>query len=189
MKRAILILVLSIISVSIRAQKIEKLSVDPITGDTSITTKLETISNKLGLVINYLACNVRRISLSKSNTRGYFLSFYINTFYDKGFSIPKDNKASIKFTDGTILEVTSSFDSNSEYYHTSGSQIGTSYIGGSSGSTAHVSYNLTSSDIQVLKSKEISFIRIETSVAPFDYEIKKKNSEVIKKHLELITSR
>lgn len=51
-------------------------------------------------------------------------------------------------------------------------------------------YKLEKDDIETLKTKSVSIIRIATDgTANFDYEIKPKNADVIKKDLELILTK
>ena len=168
-----------------KSQKLEKPTIDPINGDTSISTKKEVIFNKFSIVLDYLSFTINKISLPNSASVSYSLVFDIAKGYGSDFTIEKGSAISIKFTNGKILELSASLRNNSQYFHSSGSQIGTSYVPGSSGYQASAWYNLSMDDIDTLKSNDIVFIRINTTEAPFDYEIKKKNAEAVKKALAL----
>jgi hypothetical protein len=52
-----------------------------------------------------------------------------------------------------------------------------------------LAFDLTDTDIAELKNRKIAVIRINTSLGPFDYDIKDGKSEIVKKQLELIMKR
>ena len=175
-KKAKLLILILWFPALLNAQKLEKQIIDHISGDTSVSTKKEAVFSRT-LMADVLAIKLVKIKLAKTNSISYSLEFEITKEYGHLFSVKSGSLVSIKFTDGSVITIPAAFDGYFDIKHAGGE----SYYSGSAW------YNLDGKNLSELKSKEISFIRIETSEATFDYEIKKKNADVVKKHLELIT--
>ena len=173
MKKYILIAAIAILALNANAQKLEKPSIDKITGDTTLATKIDVLSNPLALIQHAITVN----TLKAKNF--VLLCFHLKDALSIYYSIDKGEKATIKFADGKLLEINAAVDAHSFVI-----SLGTpSYVG------CDVYYDLTDDDIVALKNNKISVIRIMTSKGPFDYDIKNGKSEIIKKQLELITKK
>ena len=191
MKKTILLLFLIISFRICIAQQLEKPIIDSISGNTSVSTKTDTLIKGADESLRYLGVNIYRKTLVKEGGVNYSLVFYIRT--DKAildiepdfFNILKDSKASIKFTDGTLLVLRANFDktANDCFLWAITKKHG---IRGLRGYEAYEWYDLNLTDIDILKRKKISFIKIETSPNPFIYEIESNNSEIIKNQLLLL---
>jgi len=169
-KSLIVILLLSAAYIS-KAQKLEKPKIDKITGDTTFSTSKEIITNKVGLIYDYLG--VKTIK-----TKGdVFLSFYISKGITMLYSVNPGDKLILKTTDDKVLEIKSIASQNSDFTHSSANTY----------SDLIALYPVSSDDLIKLKAGTIKVIRIETSKGNFDYDIKLKNADIIKKQIELIT--
>lgn len=173
MKITILVSILVFLANVAMAQKLEKPRIDLITGDTTLQTSQEVLTNKFSLVTDYLASRV--IYLNKR----YIVDFHIIKGISIIFSTHPGDKCILKLNSGKLLTLTTQLTQMSEFKQ--------STYGASAEGDAW--FDLTNDDIESIKSGRIAVIRIETSAAPFDYEISDKKSELIKKQIELIQNR
>jgi len=169
MKKTLLLTAIAAMPLLSNAQKLEKPIIDKFSGDTTQFTNENTLTNKFDLIVNYLSCRAMKV-----NTL-YEIGFHILKGSTGYYAIHKGDKCYIKFDNGDIITLFSSDDysSNTRY-----SSYGSSYE-----STPW--FVLKQDDIDKLKNGKVTTIRIVTTVAPFDYDIKDKNSEIIKKELSL----
>ncbi|MDO3642566.1 hypothetical protein [Mucilaginibacter sp. L3T2-6] len=171
MKKYILIIITTILSLSANAQKLEKPIIDKITGDTTFSTKTEVLANPFALIQH-------AITVSTIRTKNeVLLSFHLKDALNIYYSVLKGDTTVIKFTDGRLLKITAALDSHSSFL--SGGTL--TYVG------SDIYYALSGQEMDILKNKKIAFIRIMTSKGAFDYDIKNGKSEIVKKQLELIT--
>jgi len=164
------------------AQKLNKPKVDPITGDTSLTTTKE----KLYLQGNYLTGKAEAVEfwlskLSKYKSTALFL--YPQTLnMDRTIMITKDQKVFLKLSDNSTITVTSMTNDigdfkafyAGDYLITKGAAI--------------AAYLISDADLEKLKTTPLTFLRIETSSGNFDCEIKPKQAETLKKAVNLFTA-
>lgn len=165
-----LFLILFLMPLAVGAQKIET-RIDRITGDTLVLSKPEKLFGKpsfTGTVGEQLF-----FILSKSKSANS-ISFFVQTGKSLLFTIKKDDKAHIKFTDGSVLTLSPIANNVSEANHSV------------TGSTASGTYILSNADIELIKTKKVQFIRIESSRQNFEYEIKDKNALDIKKVADVL---
>lgn len=159
-----------------KAQKLEKPEIDKIKGDTTWRTSDERIYTQLGFVTGRLLY----VYAQKIGT-SYLLCFRIdNVNGPHVWSIDENNITNIKFTDNSVLDLKPEVGGDARV--TYGSQADRVIN--------LVYYRLEKDDIETLKAKSVSIIRISTNGAGnLDYEIKPKNSDLIKKDLELILAK
>lgn len=173
MKKCILIAFMTLVVCSVKAQKLQKLTRDKITGDITISVKEQVLSNPFTLPGHYLAGNMVR-------GRNYWaLYFHLKDGLDIYYYVRKGDNAIIKLTDGKILEITSAFDSESSLIPYATPAVTESFL----------AFELTDDDVAALLSGKLSVIRINTSMGAFDYNIKDSKAEVLKKQLELIAKK
>jgi hypothetical protein len=175
-----LLITIFFLPIIVSAQKLLKPGVDKISGDTSWSTSVE----KLYFHGNFLtaqgdAVTFQLIKFSNTNSEVFVLSPQSLNMGEE-LSIVKNQKAYLKFSDNTIIILTSSTndDGNSKY-----SIIAHNAVQRSSASGY---YNLSNSDIAKLKTTSLVFLRIETSEGNFDCDIKPKNAGILKKAIVLI---
>jgi len=164
------------LTLSAKAQKLEKPEIDKIKGDTTWKTSDERIYTQLGLVTGRLL-----YAYMEKIGKSYVLAFRIdNVNGPRIFSIGTENITNIKFTDNSVLDLAPAVGGDSHVsYNTNATRV-----------IDLIFYNLSKEDIETLQSKSISIIRISTNGAGnFDYEIKPKNSDLLKKELELILTK
>ncbi|WDF80973.1 hypothetical protein ACFGVS_04075 [Mucilaginibacter sp. AW1-7] len=164
------------IALSASAQKLEKPEIDKIKGDTTWKTSDERIYTQLGFATGRLLY----VYAEKIGT-SYVLCFRIDNMNGpRVWSIGPANITNIKFTDNSVLDLKP--DVGGDAHVTYGSQADRIIN--------LVYYKLEKDDIETLKTKSVSIIRIATDgAANFDYEIKPKNADLIKKDLELILTK
>ncbi|WP_184543336.1 hypothetical protein [Mucilaginibacter sp. FT3.2] len=177
MKKAYLtIILLACIAASVSAQKLEKPNIDKIKGDTTWQTSDERIYTQLGLVTaRLLYTHMEKIGKS------YVLVLKIDNMNGpRIFSIGAENITNIKFTDNSVINLSPTVGGDSHVtYNTEANRI-----------INLVFYSLEKEDIETLRTKSISIVRIATTgAANFDYEIKPKNADLIKKELDLILTK
>jgi hypothetical protein len=147
------------------AQKLERPIIDKFNNDTTLSSTSERIyasTSPAGGV------NVAIKKISKS----YILALEIiqvNGLHN--ISIEENAQASFKFADNSILNIPASKAANSTEKL---------YPGGNQRSELTCYYILTKSDLDKLKTGEISIVRVLTSKGNFDYELKDKFKSVIK---------
>jgi len=165
------------IALSASAQKLEKPIIDKIKGDTVWKTSEERLYTKAGL----LSAEVLHVFVEKV-TGAYVLHFRLEIVNGvRVFSVGPDNIVNIKFTDNSVLDLKPL---NSEKF------AKRDYYDNGTKAEAIVYFELSKTDIEILKSKSVSIVRISTNGAGnLDYEIKPKNSDLIKKDLELILTK
>ena len=173
MKKYILIAGIAVSAFNLKAQKLDKPDIDKITGDTTLRTKIQILSNPFAIVQHALTANISR---AKHFT---LLYFQLKDGIDIYYSVNRGDKAIIKFADGKLLEISAAVDEHSSII-AYGPPVATG---------CDVPYDSTDEDIEILKNSKISVIRIMTTKGPFDYDIKDGKSEVIKKQLDLITKK
>lgn len=155
----------------VMAQKLEKPVIDKITGETTLQTQEQTLANKMTWVGHYLGCNITKF-------RGHYLLYlHLKESTDGYYDIKKDYTATIKFTDGKLLTITSAFDRESSFIHGAYPLV----------AECNAVYYLDKETISALMSGKIAFVRLATTSGDFDYEISNGKAELIKKQLELIT--
>src|SRR6187402_2696240 len=99
MKKYFMIAAAAILAYNANAQKLEKPLIDKITGDTTLNTKIEVLSNPLALIQHALTVNT-------SKTKDYvLLCFHVKDAIKMYYSVDKGDKATIKFVDGKLLEI------------------------------------------------------------------------------------
>lgn len=172
MKKVYLIAIAAGFALSARAQKLQKPNIDKISGDTTLSTSEERIFTKVGLgpsqiLYAYVSKSkgIHTLVLKMDNNNGVYI-----------YHVTPNDVTNIKFTDGSVLNINPGINSNSDDKSTS---VGHRSI-------LSVYYALSTKDIAQLKAKPISYIRIATSAAPMDYEIKEKNGDIIKNELALL---
>lgn len=151
------------------AQKLERPRIDKITGDTTFETKEEVLANPFTMVRHYLGSGILK------GSGNYVLYFHLKEGGDAPYYVLQGFKATIKFTDGKLIQLTAVADEYSSYKPVV--------------TESTISYHLTDSDLEALKSGKISVIRVETSGAPLDFDIKDNKADMIKKQLELISKK
>ncbi|WP_074487658.1 hypothetical protein [Mucilaginibacter polytrichastri] len=167
-----------------KAQKLEKPSIDKMTGDTTFKTTAERIYTSIswsGGETDILYSYAAKVKGDK------FLILHINITNGKHssvFAINKGSKTYLKLFDGSIIEMQPGTNEISE---------GQVFPGGlglnpNTRGDAYPIFELSPNLIDKLKSSEIKMIRIETSNGNMDFELKDKNSKVIAKEIELIES-
>ncbi|MBD1392654.1 hypothetical protein [Mucilaginibacter glaciei] len=172
MKKLILIIVLFLPFIA-SAQKLQKPTIDKLTGDTTWTTSRE----KLFMHGNYLTgqgevalCFLRAAKGSKD------LIINLQVVNKSNFpSMLTGSKAYFKLADNSTIPLTCAAND----YHISGSDLA---VAGS----AYGLYTLTANDIAKLTSSDLTFLRVETTSGNFDCDIKPKNAEMFKKQFALI---
>jgi hypothetical protein len=173
MKRYILVAFFASVVCSAKAQKLEKLKRDKITGAITLSAKEQVLANPFTLPGHYLAGNIVR------GTGYWAIYFHLKDGLDIYYYVLKGDKAIIKFTDGKLLEISSASDEQSSIIPYATPPVAESFL----------AFELTDDDITTLENGKISVIRINTSQGPFDYDIKNSKSEIIKKQLELLTKK
>jgi hypothetical protein len=173
MKKHLLVAVMASCAFAVNAQKLEKPMIDKISGDITLSTKEQVLSNPFTIPGHYLAGYIIK-------GKGYCeLCFHLKDGLDIDYYVLKGYKGVIKFTDGKLLEINALFDKDSSPIPDASPPVTQSFL----------SFDLTNEDITALENGKVSVIRIMTSQGAFDYEIKDGKSEIIKKQLELITKR
>ncbi len=173
MKKYILIALMASCTFAARAQKLDKPRIDKITGDTTLLTKEQVLANPFTIPGHYLAGNIMK-------GKDYcVLSFHLKDGMDIQYYVLNGDKAIVKFADGKLLELKAIGDTYSSLISYANPAVAESSL----------AFDLTDTDIAELKNRKIAVIRINTSLGPFDYDIKDGKSEVIKKQLELIMKR
>ncbi len=164
------------IAISANAQKLEKPDIDKIKGDTSWKTSEERIYTQLGFGSGRLLY-VYAEKIDKS----YVLCFKIDNMNGpRIWSVGPANITNIKFTDNSVLDLKPEV----------GGDAHVSYNSQADRVINLVYYKLEKEDIETLKAKSVSIIRISTDGAGnFDYDIKPKNADLIKKDLDLILTK
>ncbi len=97
------------------------------------------------------------------------------------FSIAKNQKAYIALNDNSRITLNSAFDNLGD---AEVNLIGDNVV---TTGTAYGYYELTKADVEKLTSLSVTAVSIETTDGNFDYDIKPKNADLIKKELELIS--
>lgn len=170
MKKYILIAAIATLALKANAQKLEKLSIDKITGDTTFATKEQVLANPFTIPGHYLAGNIAK-------GRGYcLLYFHLKDGLNIRYYVMKGDKAIIKLTDGKLIEIEAVGNTYSSFIPDASPAVAESFL----------AFDLKDSDVAELRNGKIAVIRINTSKGPFDYDIKDGKSEVLKKQLELI---
>lgn len=173
MKKCILMAFMALAVCGAKAQKLQKLTRDKITGDITISAKEQVLSNPFTLPGHYLAGNMVR-------GRNYWaLYFHLKDGLDIYYYVRKGDNAIIKLTDGKLLEITSAFDSESALIPYATPAVTESFL----------AFELTDDDVAALLSGKLSVIRINTSMGAFDYDIKDSKAQVLKKQLELMAKK
>jgi hypothetical protein len=173
MKKYILLTLMAITILNAKAQKLEKPKIDKITGAFTISAKEQVLANPFTLPGHYLAGQIVR------GPNYWAIYFHLKDGMDIYYSVLKGDKAIIKFTDGKLLEVSSAFDAQSSIIPYATPPVAESFL----------AFELTDEDVAALVNGKIAVIRINTSQGDFDYAIKDRRSEIIKKQLELITKK
>ena len=164
------------------AQKLLKPKVDKISGDTTWATSKE----KLFMHGNYLTGQgeavlsvVEKIKAGKEEAIVLILN--VQTVNQRTvYSISKGQKAYLKLSDNSTVTIKSAtYDIGNPQAGIAGDFVITS------GSTVGV-YDLLKEDIEKIKANDITFLRVETSSGNFDCDLKPKNSEMLKKQIDLI---
>ncbi len=175
MKKPFLIAGMSLLCLYAKAQKLEKPIIDKIKGDTTWATSEERIFTKMG----FGDSDILYIYTQKIGDT-YTLCFKIDR--NNGinvYTISPENITNIKFTDGSVLDLQPTASGPSEVnFHSHGSR-----------SFGLIFYGLTKDQLKELQSKTISVVRINSSRGNFDYEIKPKNADLVKKSLDIITTK
>lgn len=171
MKKYIFMSIMSFLAFTASAQKLEKPTIDKITGDTTLETKEQPLQSRLSLSTHLIACSIIK-------ARGlYLLYFHIKEGGEWHIKIDTTDKAIIKFTDGKVLVLNAPLEEHSSINYDATPVF----------TDADFPYLLSSIDIDQLRNGKISIIRLNTSKGNFDYDISDGKSEIIKKQLELIT--
>jgi hypothetical protein len=173
MKKYILLALVAIAILSAKAQKLEKLKIDKLTGAFTLSAKEQVLANPFTLPGHYLAGNITK------GTGYWAIYFHLKDGIDIYYYVLKGDKAIIKLTNGKLLEISSAFDVQSSIIPYATPPVTESFL----------AYELTDEDVAALVNGKISVIRINTSQGDFDYAIKDRRSEIIKKQLELIIKR
>ncbi len=171
MKKTLFVFSLLLMTFKLSAQKLQKPQVDKISGDTTWLTSSEKIFAKAsfsGTVGEQLY-----VSSGKVNNT-YILLFSIQTGKTSIFSMEEGQIIYIKLKSGTVVTLTNIKNNLSKY-------SSVSY-----GSNSNCYYQITNEDIDKLSSSNLQFIRLEYSGGTFEYDIKDKFSEEIKKLVLLI---
>jgi len=169
MKKYIFIALTALCVTNAIAQKLEKPRIDKITGDTTFEVKEEVLANPFTMVRHYLGSGILK-------GKGYYvLYFHLKEGGDAPYYVLQGTKATIKFTDGKLIQITAVADEYSAYKPVV--------------TESTISYHLTDSDIDALISGKISVVRVQTSVGAVDFEIKENKTDMIKKQLELISKK
>jgi len=173
--KTVLTILLGILCLSVKAQKLEKPRIDKITGDTTYETVRERICTNTG----FFGSDILFVTFDKVKGN-VIMRFHILRTNSHIFSISRDSKAIIKYSNGTITTLNAIV-----------SQIGdgnVSSYGTIVTSDAQVDgfYDISTNDANLLKKNDISIIRIETSMGNIDYEINPKHSAIINKCISLI---
>jgi len=167
MKKYILFASMALAALNVNAQKLEKPEIDKISGSITVSTKEEILANPFVWIRHFLACSIIK-------GRGYYaIYFHLREGLETYYKVAKGDMAVIKFTDGSLMQISAIFD---EYSSGTVNETGST-----------VAYDLTESDVAILKQSKISVIRINTSDGAYDFDIKDNKSEIIKKQLELLT--
>ena len=173
MKKYILAAVMVLGALAARAQKLDKPRIHKISGDTTLLTKEQVLANPFTIPGHYLAGNIMK------GKDYYLLSFHLKDGMDIQYSVLSGDKAIVKFTDGKLLEIKAIGDTYSSLISYANPAVSESFL----------AFDLTDSDVEELKNRKVAVIRINTSMGPFDYDIKDGKSEIIKKQLELISKK
>ena len=175
MKKAILITSFAALSFSASAQKLEKPKIDKIKGDTTWSTSEERLYTHIGFgSSDILYQKIEKIA------GVYTLVFKIDRNNGTNFyGVRAEDITNIKFSDSCVLNLQPTVSGPSDVnLHSNGHR-----------SIGLVFYALNQEQLVKLSTKAISFIRISSDKGDFDYEIKGKNSELIKNSIELITKK
>ncbi|MDN3579801.1 hypothetical protein [Mucilaginibacter flavus] len=161
------------IAISANAQKLEKPEIDKIKGDTTWKTSDERIYTQLGLASGRLL-----YVYAEKIGQSYILCFRIDNMNGpRVWSVGAADITNIKFTDNSVLDLKPEV----------GGEARVSYNSQADRVINLIFYKLDKEDIETLRTKSVSVIRIATDGAGnFDYEIKPKNADLIKKDLDLI---
>ena len=173
MKKYILVAFLASVVCGVKAQKLQRSTRDKITGDITISVKEQVLSNPFTLPGHYLAGNMVR------GKNYWALYFHLKDGLDIYYYVREGDKAIIKLTNGRLLEVTSAFYSESFLIPDATPAVTESFL----------AFELTDDDVAELLSGKLSVIRINTSMGPFDYDIKDSKADVIKKQLKLMAKK
>ena len=171
------------LSLSASAQKLEKPKIDKITGDTSLMTSQETVYQKVNFLTGE-SITVKAFGYKdKLHCSIGFMIQKINGSHSSIFAIPNGAKAYFKLSDNTVLAL------NSEISQISEGKVGDTGTATYTKGVAVPIYTIPKEDIEQLVKAPITVIRIETSDGDIDLDVKPKNSEIIKKEVELITAK
>ena len=179
MKKTLLIAII-LLPFTVSAQKLLKPEIDRITGDTTFSTSKE----KLYLHGNYLTQQGEAVECLVMKTgRSISLILIPQTLNEKSFfTVVQGQKAYLKLKDNSLVTLTARASRVSDADVNEAG--GTVYSNG----ILKVPYALMSDDISKIKSSDLVFLRIETSIGNFDCDIKPKFSGVIMKEIELVTT-
>lgn len=171
------------VPVTISAQKLLKPSIDKFTNDTVRSTtqvRFATVSGYLDIRVQFLTASVSAIN----NDVQLDLEVDIRKETYKFFRINKGSNTLLKLADNTIVKLSNVKDMDSQEH---------GFGGGIMAATpcwaTVMNYSLSKEDIQKLLSSNVTAVRVEADNQTFDFDIKPKDGDLIKKMLLLIAQR
>jgi hypothetical protein len=167
------------------SQKLLKPEVDLIKGDTTYSTSQETLHSTLKLT----SSSQLKAAIVKSG-RQFVLALTVKSQSMGGhpeiYSIVKDQKAYLKLDDNSLVTLLAV--GNKVTDANVGMSGSGAYAMESSTSSMMMWYFIEPTDVQKLTEHGVKVVRLETSNANLDYEIKEKNAKVISSLLQLFKS-
>ena len=199
MKKIILFSFVFIAANIAKAQKLEKVKIDPISGDTTFATKPERIFIDWSGTGKIFELNAEKIIEQKTKKTVYCLNFYFSMkdyhFYNDFF---KDSKVFLKLVGGKIITLDQPFNHYADYTTNPAGQqrtyeISETIIKNGPGPVvinAHeiiASYCLSQNELDDLKSYTTAFIRITSPMGPLDCDLDEDKAGIIQNQLILLT--
>jgi hypothetical protein len=163
------------------AQKMDKPQIDKFTNDTTFFTTTERIAGNKGS----LSSSAENIEAYAGNARGSIqlrLKVELTTFDHYFYRIDAGNNVLFKLADNTILAFKNITD-----VHSRREGIGPR-ITGRECWTAEAGINLSKEDISKILASPVTIIRIQTDEQDLNFDVNKKENEVLVKILQLIVS-
>lgn len=164
---SVLLLILAI-NIGLHSQVIKQ--VDKISGDTTWMLKFEKLYNKVSLSAGTVGELLQGTFLKRKDANT--ICFSIRTGRSSVVLISPDDFAYIKLKNDTVIKLTPMSQSLSDNFR------------GSYGGQVTPIYQITETDIRLLKENEIKFIRIGSSIGYLEYDIKDKFTDVLQKMIK-----
>lgn len=176
--RALAISTILLLPISAFSQKLNKPIIDKFANDTTQCTT----SERIAAIESFSSPTAAYLSAwTEKFEHQILLNFKVDvtTIDNKYFIIRKGDRALLKLSDNSIIEVVCLKDADVSRQNIKKGFIEREYF------EADIIYYISPEDINKLLASQVTAIRIKTDDQVFDYDIKPKNSEVLKKMFKL----